>query len=204
MSAGAARAQERVSSEAATAEQRLAEDVGLERLRGALPQSTVREAQNTAELLQIGVGNNAVLDQRNLATLGNQAYITQAGAVNVLELVQQGSDNRTYLNQQGYDNRASFRQDGQGNSSTLSQRGAGNKLTGLVDGDGNQVNVRQDGYSNQVKSEIHQDGRTYNINQIGYNNTLTQLESAAQAAKGYSIEMRGSGINITIEQGKIR
>ena len=83
-------AQQRFSSEAATAEQRLVEDIGTEQLLTAVPTSTVSDIRNRSTLMQNGNNNTATLDQRSLSAVGNQAYITQAGALNVLGLTQTG------------------------------------------------------------------------------------------------------------------
>lgn len=196
-----AQAQQRNPSEAATAEQRLVEDFGA--LPVSLSSSATLDVRNTSTLLQNGAGNSATIDQRSLSSLNNQAYIAQAGAANALGLIQSGGDNRAYLLQQGYGNRANFTQDGQGNAANLTQRGSNNRLQGSVSGNDNELNIQQNGANNQVQSEIRQNDRTYNISQIGYGNTLTQKETTAQSPQGYSVEMRGAGINITIEQGRV-
>lgn len=202
-----AQAQQRTPSEAATAEQRLVEDIGTDQLPTAISPASGRDIRNSSTLLQTGAGNSATIDQRSLSAVGsqayNQAYIVQAGALNVLGLAQTGSGNNAYLTQQGTGNRANFTQDGQGNSSTLTQRGANNQLQGLVSGNDNELNIRQDGTNNKVQSEVRQNDRTYSISQIGYGNTLTQKETTAQSPQGYSVEMRGVGINVTIEQGRV-
>ena len=201
-----AQAQQHVSSEAATAEQRLVEDYGAERFSTALVPlaPAVSEGRNKATLLQTGVGNTGVINQQSFSNLGNQAYVVQAGAANVLGLNQTGNNNNTYLSQQGAGNKTDFSQNGQGNSSSLVQRGTDNQLSGSVTGDGNELNIQQNGASNRVKSEIRQDNRTYNISQSGYGNTLTQKETTSQSPQGYSVEMRGVGINVVIEQGRVK
>lgn len=201
MAGRSVRAQQRNPSEAATAEQRLVEDFGS--LPVSLSSSAPLDVRNTSTLLQNGAGNSATIDQRSLSNLNNQAYIVQAGAANVLGLIQSGGDNRAYLLQQGISNRANFTQEGQGNASNLTQRGSNNRLQGLVSGNDNELNIQQNGAYNRVQSEIRQNDRTYNISQIGYGNTLTQKETTAQSPQGYSVEMRGAGINITIEQGRV-
>ncbi|MFD1871522.1 hypothetical protein [Hymenobacter bucti] len=196
----AAQAQQRAPGEMATAGQRLAEDLGLERL----PNSTAVSLQNTATLLQEGSGNAARIDQQSLAAPGNQAYVLQVGAANALGLVQAGGGNSATVVQNGTDNRADLTQQGQGNSSALTQQGAQNRLTGLVAGDGTKLTIRQEGNNNQVDSELRQNRQAYTINQYGSGNVLKQVESGVQATPGYTVEMRGTGINLTIEQGKIK
>ena len=72
-----------------------------------------------------------------------------------------------------------------------------------MSGNDNELNIQQDGANNRVQSEVRQNDRTYSISQIGYGNTLTQKETTTQSPQGYSIEMRGVGISVTIEQGRV-
>lgn len=194
-----AQAQQRAPSEAPTAEQRLAEDISPERL------PTGTSYQNNALLLQNGTGNNARIDQQSLTGAGvNQAYVEQVGAANALGLIQAGNGNTANSMQQGTGNQADLTQQGQNNTSALTQRGDNNRLTGLVVADRTELNINQDGNNNQVSSEIRESQRSYTINQYGNNNSLKQVESTVQATPGYTVEMRGSGINLTIEQGKLK
>jgi minor curlin subunit len=197
-----AQAQQRPASEAPTNEQRLAEDVGLERLPTGAPALTT--LQNVATLLQNGAGNTARLDQQSLSGVSNQAYVEQVGAANMLGLVQTGGGNVATAQQYGNGNQANLTQQGQNNTSALMQRGDNNRLTGTVIADRSELNINQNGSNNQVSSEIRESQRSYTINQYGNNNSLKQVESTIQATSGYTVEMRGSGINLTIEQGKIK
>lgn len=197
-----AHAQQRAPSEAPTTEQRLAEDLGLERLPSGAP--SLSSLQNAATLLQNGTGNTARIDQRNLASASNQAYVEQVGTANAIGLVQTGSANVATVGQNGTGNQADLTQNGQGNASALTQRGDNNRLTGLVVGNSNELNIRQNGNNNQVNSEIRENKQAYTINQYGNGNALKQVESGVQGTPGYTVEMRGTGINLTIEQGKIR
>lgn len=195
---------QRTPSEAATAEQRLVEDIGTDRLPTTLLPAAGNDVRNTLTLLQSGAGNNATLDQRTPATAAaSQAYITQVGTANALGLLQNGGGNSAYMAQEGNGNRANLTQQGQGNSSTITQKGTNNRLDELIIGDSNKMNVYQDGNNNKVNSEIREDGRKYTISQQGNGNTLTQLETSSQV-KGYGVEMRGNGINLIIEQSKVR
>ncbi|AWM33896.1 hypothetical protein DDQ68_14515 [Hymenobacter nivis] len=200
IAAQAAHAQQRAPSEAATAAQRLAEDLSPERLLN----SASTNMQNAATLLQNGNGNTARVDQQSLSGVSNQAYVAQVGAANVLGLVQIGGGNVATMEQNGTGNHADLTQNGQGNASALTQKGASNRLTGLVVGNGNELNIHQDGNGNRVDSEIHQNKQAYTINQYGTGNVLKQVESTITAIPGYTVEMRGSGINLTIEQGKVK
>jgi minor curlin subunit len=196
----AVQAQQRAPSEAASAEQRLVEELGLERL----PNGPATRLQNAATLLQNGAGNTARIDQQSLSGgVSNQAYVEQIGAANTLGLVQAGSNSASVV-QQGTGNRADLTQNGQGNASGITQKGDNNRLTGLVMGNNNGLNIHQDGSNNQVDSELRQNRQAYTINQYGSGNVLKQVESSVQATPGYTVEMRGTGINLTIEQGKIK
>ena len=197
-----ARAQQRPVSEAPTTEQRLAEDLGPERLPSAAP--ALSNLQNAVVLQQSGTGNTAYIDQQRLAGSSNQAYVEQVGAANALGLVQVGGGNVAAATQQGTGNQADLTQNGQRNTSALTQRGDNNRLTGSVAGTDNELNIRQNGNNNQVDSEIRQNKQAYTINQYGSGNVLRQVESTVQGTPGYTVEMRGTGINLTIEQGKIR
>lgn len=197
-----AHAQQRAPSEAATTEQRLAEDLGPEHLpTAALALSAL---QNAAVLQQNGIGNTARIDQQSLGEGSNQAYISQVGAANALGLVQAGGGNLSTASQRGTNNQAYLTQNGQGNASALTQQGNNNRLTGVVVGNSNELNIHQDGSNNQVDSEIRQNKQAYTINQYGSGNLLKQVESTVQGTPGYTVEMRGTGINLTIEQGKVK
>lgn len=208
-SAGMAHAQLAEPS-SASREQQLVEHVGLERLStsAALPAPT--NLQNMASLLQIGNGNTARIDQQSLTTTANQAYVAQVGEANIIGLSQLGGNNRLYVTQTGNDNRAGYTQSGQNNSTTITQNGSQNKIQGLRDkadmvleGNGNTMKITQTGDNNTVKGEVRESNRNYEIRQYGHDNSLTQVESTMQTPKGYTVEMRGQGINLTIEQSKV-
>jgi minor curlin subunit len=190
------------SSEAATAQQHLVETIGTEQISSAL--NSLENAKNTSLLLQNGMRNTARIDQQSLSMLGNQAYVAQVGAANVLGLVQTGGGNAVAVSQSGTSNQTDLMQNGHRNTSALIQKGDNNRLTGLVDGNDNELTVRQDGSNNKVDSEIRQNNKAYTINQYGNSNALKQVESTAQVTPGYTVEMRGTGINLTIEQGRVR
>ncbi|MDQ2794608.1 MAG: hypothetical protein M3Y12_11485 [Bacteroidota bacterium] len=189
LTSGLAHAQQ--PSEAATSEQRLAENIGVDKLSTLLPNPVVHDAQNISAVLQNGNRNTAEVNQQNLALLTNSAFIQQIGDGNYLNLMQSGSKNST-----------SFLQSGNGNKSTLNQNGTNNRIVGEVDGQLNEVNITQDGHDNRINGTIRENEKKYSLSQIGNGNTLTQFESTNQT-KGYSIEMRGNGMNITIEQSKV-
>ena len=210
MIAASAQAQQRAPSEAATAEQRLAEDLGLERLPRGTAVPTLGDIRNVATLLQTGSGNAARLDQQNPSTPINQAYVVQVGTANVLGLTQTGSRNSAFVLQNGSGNRAGYTQDGQNNSTTITQNGSQNKIQGvqgeadlLLEGNNNTMKITQKGDYNTVEGKIRENNRKYEITQYGSENKLIQVESTMQAPMGYNVEMRGRGINLTIEQGKV-
>ena len=62
--------------------------------------------------------------------------------------------------------------------------------------------IIQDGNNNRINQELNVDSRRYRVEQKGSNNELNQRESGAAAPPGYEIRMQGSGIRLTIEQGK--
>ncbi|UYZ59615.1 hypothetical protein [Hymenobacter latericus] len=165
-------------SETGRAEQRLAEEIGLDRLPASAPSPL--NANNVATLHQQGVGNHAQSVQNNPGLLSNLAYIRQVGAGNEAQLSQTGSGNR----------------------SSVHQRGSRNRVASSVVGNDNEIEVVQRGSQNVVSSEVVNDGRQYTILQQGSNNRLNQVETSPASPKGYTVEMRGNGINITIEQGK--
>ena len=178
------------TSQAATAEQRLAEDLGVDRLRASL-QPTV-DVRNNALLLQNGVGNNAAINQTNPNGTTNQAVVVQAGTGNTLGLDQTGTGNQTSFVQAGDDNQASLR-----------QNGTANTIVGRVAGNGNNVNVDQQGASNQYSTQLTGNQGRYTIDQLGNNNTLTQREtSTTTPLPGYEVKMEGNNMHLTIEQGK--
>jgi minor curlin subunit len=200
---------ERRTSEAATAEQRLAEDLGYEQLSNAVALPPATAGRNVSALQQNGNRNNALIDQQTLSTLGNQAYVQQVGTQNAMELVQRQGGNVATITQNGNGNQANYTQDGRGNNTVISQSGRANKVQGvtagsdfLLQGDNNVMKIDQNGNNNVVQGEVRENNRLYEIRQTGNNNTLKQVESSSALPKGYSVEMKGQGINITIEQGR--
>lgn len=178
-------------SQAATAEQRLAEDLGVDRLRTAL-QLPSTDARNTAALLQVGTGNTATVDQASLGVPPNQATVVQAGAGNALGLTQTGSNNQ-----------AVFGQTGNVNQATLRQAGTNNVLQGQVTGDDNTLDVTQQGQGNRYSTQLTGSHGRYNVEQVGTGNTLIQHEAATTTPlPGYNVQQQGTGMQLTIEQGK--
>jgi hypothetical protein len=186
-----AQAQTPGTSQAATAEQRLAEDLGVDRLRNAL-QLPSTDARNTATLLQMGTSNAATIDQTSLGVPPNQATVMQAGAGNALGLTQTGSNNQT-----------AFGQTGNANQATLRQTGSNNVLQGQVTGDDNALDVTQQGQGNRYSTQLTGSHGRYNVDQVGTGNTLIQREAATTTPlPGYNVQQQGTGMQLTIEQGK--
>lgn len=195
----------------ASREQQLVEIVGIERLPASTVLPSATRFQDVVELMQTGTGNTARIDQQSLSSNANQAYVAQVGTANVLGLSQKGSNNSLYINQNGGNNHTDFTQNGRNNATTINQNGSQNRVEGvnkgtdmLVEGDNNTLKITQSGEYNTVRSEIRESKRSYEIRQYGYDNTLTQVESTQSTPVGYSVEMRGRGINLTIEQSRVR
>jgi hypothetical protein len=179
------------ASQAATTEQRLAEDLGVDRLRTALLPAA--ETRTSAVLLQTGIGNAATIDQAGQGTQPNQALVVQAGVANSLT-----------LSQTGLGNQAAFGQTGNANQATLRQSGTGNIIDGQITGNDNTLNVQQQGRGNSYSTQLMGNQGRYTIEQIGSSNSLTQREtSTASPLPGYSVQQQGTGMHLTIEQGKV-
>ncbi|WP_426490975.1 hypothetical protein [Hymenobacter sp. 102] len=168
------------TSEAATAEQRLAETIGVERLPVG-PAAAIADTRNLAILLQNGNDNRATATQYNTGGAVNQAYIVQVGNYNLADVTQ----------------------DGAGNTATVGQNGNRNQARLTVDGNDNAIAITQEGNRNVVQGTVEADARRYQIAQYGNGNTLTQLENSTASPQGYSIEMRGQGIRLSVEQGRV-
>lgn len=178
-------------SQAATTEQRLAEDLGVDRLRNALLLPSP-DARNTASLLQVGTANTATINQASVGVLPNQATVIQVGASNALNLTQTGLNNQT-----------AFGQTGNANQATLRQTGSSNTIDGHVVGNNNDLEVQQQGQDNRYSTQLTGNNGRYSIEQIGSGNSLTQREtSATTPLPGYNVQQQGTGMKLTIEQGK--
>ncbi|UOQ98232.1 hypothetical protein MUN81_01765 [Hymenobacter sp. 5317J-9] len=191
-------------------EQQLVESVGLERLSMSTGLPPLTNLQNVTGLLQVGNGNTARIDQQTLSNNANQAYVAQIGEANVLRLTQLGGGNLLLVTQNGNGNQAGYTQGGQNNATNITQNGTQNKVQGvdgranlLLEGDNNTMKITQNGNNNTVQGEVRENNRNYDIRQYGSDNTLTQIETTTQTPKGYTVEMRGQGINLTIEQSKV-
>ena len=147
-------------------------------------------ADNVSILSQ--VGNN------------NESYMAQIGDYNLSRLAITGSNNSTTVTQQG--NRNTFDMDLTGNNNPVSLKQSGNNNVYNMDlnASNTPVNLVQDGNSNRVSSSLTGNNRQYNISQYGNNNLLNQVEGNSILPQGYSVEMRGNGIRLSIEQGHVK
>lgn len=92
---------------------------------------------------------------------------------------------------------------GSNNPVDLTQRGNRNQLDLELTGTSTTVKLAQQGDDNRVQSALAGNNRQYSVSQLGNNNELTQREGAATVLpQGYNVEMRGTGIRMTIEQGR--
>lgn len=93
------------------------------------------QGQSVLMLAQQGNGHQANISQTEAGSLFSAAAISQSGAGNLLNLVQDGSDNQARLTQTGEDNAMS-----------ATQLGAGNRLEWTQDGNGlSDLQITQDG-----------------------------------------------------------
>ena len=187
-------AQSRGPESAASATQQLVEEIGFDRLTSATSGLNPAGARNMSMLRQTGNGNVADIEQVSLGTAVNEALIVQVGNANILGFKQTGSGNAAMLTLKG-----------DGNASTVNQRGNNNSLDGQITGNSNTFDLYQDGKGNRSTFDMVGNGRNYPVRQVGDNNSLVQREGAnSTAPRGYGVEMRGNGIRLTIEQGRVQ
>ena len=103
-------------------------------------------AQRDAAIRQLGVGNQALIDQRGSALLG---HIVQSGAAQEASLLQDGSDLSATILQGGYGNVARIEQVGSGNQADILQLGV-------------QGNARIEQHGSGLSSRIVQYGNNQN------------------------------------------
>lgn len=178
--ANVAQAQQEGRSEAGSASQRLVEDFGLSASDRLLSPS-LANTRNLAKLVQLGDFNKARAEQNNSGTIVNQAYITQVGFSNEATLAQKGS----------------------GNTTTINQFGQGNQATSKVSGDNNTTNLNQIGNDNRLVRDVTTDQTDFKLTQLGNNNQLRQTGTESLAPPRYEVEMRGNGIQLSIQNGRI-
>ncbi|NVO84746.1 hypothetical protein [Hymenobacter terrestris] len=178
--ANVAQAQQEGQSEANSASQRLVEDFGFSAL-DRLPVPATLNTRNLAKLVQLGSFNKARAEQDNPGSFANQAYILQVGSSNEALLIQKGSGNTTTLNQQGSDNRAMSK----------------------VQGDNNTTKLNQIGNGNEFERDVATSQTEFTLTQFGNNNRLRQTGTESLAPPRYEVEMKGNGIQLSIQNGRI-
>jgi minor curlin subunit len=177
-----------------SAAQLLVEEIGLERLPGASTALLPTAARTLSVLRQTGDRNVADIEQVSLGGTPNQAFIVQAGNANVVDFSQFGNGNAAALILTG--NR---------NTGNIDQRQTANSFESDILGNRNTVNLLQDGNNNRSILNVEGNNRTYGVTQVGNNNNLVQQEGLGTSApRGYNVEMRGNGINMTITQGRVQ
>lgn len=179
---------------AASAAQLLAEEIGLDRLHGVSNVLLPAAAHTLSILRQTGDRNVADIEQVALGATPNQALIVQVGNANIIDFSQFGSGNS-----------ATLVLTGDRNTGNVNQRQAANSFESDILGNRNTVNLLQDGNNNHSVLNAEGNNRTYGVTQVGNNNNLVQQEGLSSSApRGYSVEMRGNGINMTITQGRVQ
>lgn len=149
----------------------------------------LNNADNVAILNQLG--NN------------NESFITQVGDNNLTRLAIEGSNNNTTIVQRGDRNTFDMDLTGNNNPVTLKQLGNNNVYDMDLNASNTPINLVQQGNGNRVSSDLTGTNRQYNISQYGNNNLLNQVEGSSILPQGYNVEMRGNGIRLTIEQGRV-
>lgn len=159
--------------------QLLVQRLGTDNLGTSAAEASV--VSNQASLLQHGNQNQGSIDQRMVGVgQGNVAGITQSGTSNVAAILQAGAGSRTSIVQVGGSNVAASEINGYNTESDIVQKGNGNR----------------------VDQRLNVDDRRYSVEQMGNNNNLVQRESG-NTAPGYEVTMKGNGIRIIIEQGRV-
>ena len=135
----------------------------------------------------------------------NEAFIRQAGDDNTSRLAILGDGNKTEVIQEGRRNFFDMDLVGNNNPVSVKQFGNNNVYDMDLNASNTPINLVQNGTSNRVVSNLMAaTEREYSIRQYGNNNVLNQAEgNASVLQKGYSVEMRGNGIRMTIEQGRV-
>ena len=134
----------------------------------------------------------------------NEAFIRQVGDDNASRLTVVGDGNKTEVIQEGRRNFFDMDLVGSNNPVSVKQFGNNNVYDVDLNASNTPITLVQNGTSNRVISNLTATDREYSIRQYGNNNVLNQAEgNASVLQKGYSVEMRGNGIRMTIEQGRV-
>ncbi|SHI91634.1 Curlin associated repeat-containing protein [Hymenobacter daecheongensis DSM 21074] len=157
----------------------LVQTTGSELAPGSEPGAA--QSLNRAVLAQDGIGNRGTIDQRLLgAGRGNAATIAQDGNGNAAAILQNGFGNRT----------------------TIVQLGNNNTAASEINGRNTESDILQKGNNNRVDQRLNVDDRRYSVEQMGNNNQLVQRENGSHTP-GYGVSMKGEGIRVIVEQGKV-
>ncbi|MBX0289002.1 hypothetical protein K3G63_01045 [Hymenobacter sp. HSC-4F20] len=136
----------------------------------------------------------------------NQALLHQQGNANVGTITQTmlsaGQGNVAAVLQNGNSNAAAALQNGVNNRTTIMQIGNNNVAVSDITGYNTESAILQNGNRNQIDQQLIRDNQRYSVEQLGNNNNLVQRETSG-AAPGYNVTMRGNGIQIMIEQGRV-
>ncbi|UPL47800.1 hypothetical protein [Hymenobacter sublimis] len=136
----------------------------------------------------------------------NQATLVQQGNANVSTISQTllsaGQGNMAAVLQNGNNNAAAALQNGVNNRTTITQIGNSNVAVSDITGYNTESTVLQNGNRNQVEQQLIRDSQRYTVEQLGNNNNLVQRETSG-TTPGYNVTMKGNGIQIMIEQGRV-
>lgn len=138
--------------------------------------------------------------------LTNQATLQQQGSLNQGSIDQHmigvGRGNAALITQNGMGNAAAILQNGAGSRVSITQSGANNVAASEVNGYNTESDITQRGNGNRVNQQLNVDDRRYSVEQMGNNNNLIQRETGS-TTPGYEVTMKGNGIRIIIEQGRV-
>ena len=166
------------------------------------PELDLRDAPLQALRLAPAIGNADNVSILSQVGNSNESYMAQIGDYNLARLAIVGNSNTTAVSQKGNHNVFDMDITGNSNPVTLKQLGDNNLYSMDLNASNTPVNLVQDGNNNRVTSNLAGNNRQYNISQYGNNNLLNQVEGASILPQGYSVEMRGNGIRLSIEQGR--
>ncbi|MCB2408987.1 hypothetical protein [Hymenobacter lucidus] len=163
------------------------------------------EDTSTGQLLVQQLSNESG-NATEATLLTNQATLQQQGSLNQASIDQHmigvGRGNAAIISQNGMGNAAAILQNGAGGRVTITQSGANNVAASEVNGYNTESDITQRGNGNRVDQQLNVDERRYSVEQMGNNNNLIQRETGS-TTPGYEVTMKGNGIKIIIEQGRV-
>ncbi|MGB3589587.1 MAG: hypothetical protein WBA23_23780 [Tunicatimonas sp.] len=154
----------------------LAQAPAEEALLQQLTTPTLPSVQNEVLIQQVGINNQATVEQTE--ALRNYIRVQQTGDTHQVEVRQQGQDNQWDITQEGEQHR----------------------FEGSMIGNDIQVEVQQYGQQNTIQQDLMGNGMDYSITQQGSQLELIQIEHNSLAPT-YSVQQRGIGMTVIIEQG---